>query len=69
MDLHRTLTAAVLRWHRTGRRDERAASLVEYALLIALIAVVMVGAVTLLGDTAGSSIDGSSSSILDATTG
>lgn len=69
MDLHRTLAAAVLRWHRIGRRDERAASLVEYALLIALIAVVMVGAVTLLGDTAGSSIDGSSSSILDATTG
>ena len=44
---------------------ERGASLVEYALLIALIAVVMIGAVTLLGDTAGTSFDGSSSSILD----
>lgn len=56
------------RWD-TGRRRERGASLVEYALLVALIAVVMVGAVTLLGDTAGTSLDGSSSSILDATSG
>ncbi len=47
-------------------RSDRAASLVEYALLIALIAVVMVGAVTLLGDTALGSLDGSGSSILDA---
>lgn len=31
------------------RRHERGASLVEYALLIALIAVVCIGAVTLLG--------------------
>ena len=49
------------------RQAERGASLVEYALLIALIAVVMIGAVTRLGETATSSIDGSSSSILDAT--
>ena len=69
MDLHRTLVAALLRRLPTGPRDERAASLVEYALLSALIAGVMVGAVTLLGDTTGSSIDGSSSSILDATSG
>ena len=57
--------------HRIVRRrdqaDERGASLVEYALLIALIALVMVGAVTLLGDTTATSINGSSSSILDAT--
>ena len=46
---------------------ERGASLVEYALLIALIAVVMIGAVTLLGDTAGDSLDGSSSSLMDVT--
>ncbi len=54
----------------TGRlpvRAERGASLVEYALLIALIAVVMVGAVTLLGDTAADSLDRSGSSIVDAT--
>jgi Flp pilus assembly pilin Flp len=49
------------------RTSERGASLVEYALLVALIAVVMIGAVTLLGDTASDSLNGSSSSILDAT--
>lgn len=60
--------------HRLARRlggvlrcTERGASLVEYALLIVLIAVVMIGAVTMLGEAASSSIDGSSSSILDAT--
>jgi pilus assembly protein Flp/PilA len=31
--------------------SERGASLVEYALLVALIAVVVIGAVTLLGNT------------------
>lgn len=49
------------------RRDERGASLVEYALLVALIAVVMVGAVTYLGDAAGDSLENSSSSVADAT--
>ena len=45
-------------------QDERGASLVEYALLVALIAVVCIGAVTVLGGNAenkfsevGSSID------------
>ena len=52
---------------RSARRSERGASLVEYALLVALIAVVMVGAVTLLGETASTSIDESSSSIAGAT--
>lgn len=32
-----------------GRNDERGASLVEYALLVALVALVCVAAVTLLG--------------------
>ncbi len=36
------------------RRDERGASLVEYALLVALIAVVCIVAVTLLGGNASS---------------
>lgn len=34
-----------------SRRDERGASLVEYALLMALIAVVCIAAVTSLGQT------------------
>ena len=34
---------------RTNVKDERGASLVEYALLLALIAVVCIGAITLIG--------------------
>ncbi len=40
-----TLRSAALRFF----RDEEGASLVEYVLLVALIAVVCVGAITLLG--------------------
>jgi len=43
--LRSVLSSAVVRFV----RDEEGASLVEYVLLIALIAVVCVGAVTLLG--------------------
>ena len=49
--------------HRPTERDERGASLVEYALLIALIAVVLVGAVTFLGDTTGTSFSTAHSSL------
>lgn len=38
-------------------RNERAASLVEYALLIALIATVCIGAVFVLGGTVGDEFD------------
>jgi pilus assembly protein Flp/PilA len=41
--------------------DERGATLVEYALLVALIAIVCIGAVTLLG----SSVSGQFSSITE----
>lgn len=51
----------------TTRQDERGASLVEYALLVALIAVVMVGAVTLVGEGTSGSLDRSTTSIIDAT--
>jgi pilus assembly protein Flp/PilA len=37
--------------------NERGASLVEYALLVALIAVVCIAAVTLLGQNASSKLD------------
>jgi pilus assembly protein Flp/PilA len=43
--------------------DERGASLVEYALLLALIAVVCIIAVTALGNSASSKLDGVSQSI------
>ena len=38
---------------RTKKRDERGASLVEYALLLALIAVVTFGAVSFFGQSTG----------------
>ena len=43
-------------WARFGR-DERGASLVEYALLVALIAVVCIAAITLLGENASEKFD------------
>ena len=33
----------------TGLRDDRGATAVEYGLMVALIAIVIIGAVTLLG--------------------
>ena len=39
-------------WIQTHAKTERGASLVEYALLVALIAVVVIGAITMLGDSA-----------------
>jgi Flp pilus assembly pilin Flp len=64
--IHDPRGARLLTWLLT-RRPERAASLVEYALLIALVALVMIGAVTLLGETTAGSLDRSGSSLLDAT--
>lgn len=43
--------------------DERGASLVEYALLLALIAMVCLGAVTLLGAQTGDSVSKSADSV------
>lgn len=45
---------------------ERGASVVEYALLIALIAIVLFSAASFLGDTTDASFSGSASSILEA---
>ena len=39
-------------WLQARTRTERGASLVEYALLVALIAVVCIGAITFLGNEA-----------------
>ncbi len=43
--------------------DERGASLVEYALLVALIAVVCIAAVTLLGGNASSKFESTGNAI------
>ncbi len=47
--LHYEFIAA---WMKAQTKTERGASLVEYALLVALIAVVCIAAVTLLGSAA-----------------
>jgi pilus assembly protein Flp/PilA len=46
-----------------GKRD-RGASLVEYALLLALLVVVCIGAVTLFGGATNDSLDRSGTSIV-----
>ncbi len=58
---HRIITAL--------RSDERGASLVEYALLVALIGLVAIGSVAFFGDGTGSSLDRSSDCIVAAQEG
>lgn len=53
-------------WLASQAKTERGASLVEYALLVALIAVVVIGAVTLLGNTADTTFSGVSDSLAGA---
>ena len=67
MDL-KTQWDVLATWIRTHVKEERGASLVEYALLVALIAVVCIAAVSLLGSSAstkfstiGSAISGAGS--------
>ena len=50
-------------WLRARFDDERGASLVEYALLVALIAVVCIAAITLLGNNASSKFNSVAGSI------
>jgi len=49
--------------HARLAKDERGASLVEYALLVALIAVVCIVAVTTLGSNASTSLSSAGSAI------
>ena len=50
-------------WLRARFDDERGASLVEYALLVALIAVVCIAAITLLGGNASQKFNSVATSI------
>ena len=50
-------------WLTAQARTERGASLVEYALLVALIAVVCIGAVTFLGNSASTKFSSVGSSL------
>ena len=49
----------------TRIRDQRGASLVEYALLVALIALVCIGAIAFLGGQTGGSLTDSADSIVN----
>ena len=49
-----------------GRREERGNSLVEYVLLLSLIALVCIGALTYFGSKSGNSIVHSSDCIVTA---
>jgi pilus assembly protein Flp/PilA len=46
--------------------DDRGASLVEYALLLALIAMVCIGAITVLGTATGDSVSRTADSVTAA---
>jgi pilus assembly protein Flp/PilA len=48
---------------RTRIKDERGASLVEYALLLALIAVICIGAITLIGGNANDKLSQTGNSL------
>ena len=48
---------------RFAKDDEKGASLVEYALLLALIAVVAIGALTFLGHTVSNTLNNVSNTI------
>ncbi len=53
-------------WIKARFNDDRGASLVEYALLVALIAVVCIAAVTFLGEAASSNFNDVGQSIGNA---
>jgi len=63
------MAAVMILWTRLmerARREERGASVVEYALLVSLIAVVCLAAVTVLGLNVFQLFDRSGSSIVSA---
>jgi Flp pilus assembly pilin Flp len=61
--MHRNDAGSISAWRRMVGHMERAASLVEYALLLVLIALAMVAAVKFLGDSTSSSLDSSARSL------
>ena len=63
MTLFNTWRAYISALVRTRIKDERGASLVEYALLLALIAVICIGAITLIGKGANNSLSKTASAL------
>ena len=62
MDL-KTQWDVLATWIRAHVKEERGASLVEYALLVALIAVVCIAAIALIGHSAASQLSNTGNSI------
>jgi pilus assembly protein Flp/PilA len=60
------IVRAISAWFTSRFRSERGASLVEYALLMALICCVCVGAVAFFGQQTGGRMDDSGTSIVSA---
>ncbi len=60
---------ALASMRRSIRATERGASLVEYSLLIALIALVCVGAVTYFGAETGGALEDTAVAVQDASPG
>jgi pilus assembly protein Flp/PilA len=52
-----------------GRDEEKGATAVEYGLMVALIAVVIITAVSLLGDNLSAMFDGVAGDVADTGTG
>jgi pilus assembly protein Flp/PilA len=59
----------VAKFHAVLGTREKGATAVEYGLMVALIAVVIIAAVTLLGDNLASMFDAVSGEVEDATPG
>lgn len=57
------LQTTIVGWLKARFSDDRGASLVEYALLLALIAVVAIGALIFLGHSAGNTLQNVANSI------
>jgi len=57
------LQATVVSWLRTRFSDEGGASLVEYALLLALIAVIAIAALILLGHSVSNTLNNVASNL------
>jgi pilus assembly protein Flp/PilA len=53
----------IVAWIRAQADSDRGASLVEYALLVALIAIVCLAAITLLGGNASQKFDSTAASL------
>jgi pilus assembly protein Flp/PilA len=61
------IARAVAAWFQSRwARDDRGASLVEYALLISLIAIVCMGAISYFGSSNAGSVDDSATKIVVA---